>query len=180
VLNGFLQSLVGLYDYTQISQDPEGLVLFANGDRAAQAEVPRYDTGAWSLYEGTRESTLSYHQLVTGFLQNLCDRTNVTVYCDTALHFESDETEPPELKIVTTKARTKKPVVVKFTLSKMSRVTLWVDDTPINAYTLGYGTRTITWPTGRAKPGEIDVKLTATDLAGNKGSTEGIIQIVRK
>jgi hypothetical protein len=37
--------------------------------------VPRYDTGAWSLYDQYGESTLSYHELLTEFLQHLCQRT---------------------------------------------------------------------------------------------------------
>ena len=43
------------------------------------------DTGAWSLYQlGGAESDLSYHELLTGFLRNLCDRTATAVYCATA------------------------------------------------------------------------------------------------
>jgi hypothetical protein len=180
VLNGFLQSLVGLFDYTQISQDPEGLALFAAGDRAAQAQIPRYDTGSWSLYEGTRESDLGYHQLVTGFLDNLCQRTQTPVYCDTALSFQADETEPPVLHVRTSKARIRKPVPITFTLSKISRVSLWVDGVPIDAGSFSRGTHTMTWSTGRKKPGQIDVRLTGTDLAGNQGSVEKIVEIARK
>jgi hypothetical protein len=75
ILNGFIQALVGLYDYTQITQDPRGLALFEAGDAEARAEVPHYDTGAWSRYDQFTESTLSYHELLTEFLQHLCQRT---------------------------------------------------------------------------------------------------------
>ena len=51
ILNGFIQSLVGLYEYTSITKDPLGLQLFEAGDAEARAEVPHYDTGAWSLYD---------------------------------------------------------------------------------------------------------------------------------
>ncbi len=37
ILNGFIQSLVGLYDYTSITQDPLGLSLFEAGDAEARA-----------------------------------------------------------------------------------------------------------------------------------------------
>ncbi len=40
ILNGFIQSLVGLYDYTSITQDPLGLALFEAGDAEARAIVP--------------------------------------------------------------------------------------------------------------------------------------------
>ncbi len=75
ILNGFLQSLVGLYDYAAITKDPLGLQLFQAGDAEARAEVPHYDTGAWSLYDQREESDLSYHNLLTEFLQHLCQRT---------------------------------------------------------------------------------------------------------
>jgi D-glucuronyl C5-epimerase C-terminus len=75
ILNGFIQALVGLYDYTQITKDPAGLKLFEEGDAEARAEVPHYDTGYWSLYDQFGESNLNYHELLTEFLQHLCERT---------------------------------------------------------------------------------------------------------
>jgi D-glucuronyl C5-epimerase C-terminus len=75
ILNGFIQALVGLYDYTSITKDPLGLQLFEAGDAEARVQVPHYDTGAWSLYDQHSESTLNYHELLTEFLQHLCERT---------------------------------------------------------------------------------------------------------
>ena len=75
ILNGFIQSLVGLYEYTSITKDPLGLALFEAGDAEARAIVPQYNTGAWSLYDQYGESDLSYHELLTEFLQHLCERT---------------------------------------------------------------------------------------------------------
>jgi hypothetical protein len=75
ILNGFIQSLVGLYEYTAITHDPLGLALFEAGDAEARAEVPHYDTGGWSLYDQFGESNLNYHELLTEFLQHLCERT---------------------------------------------------------------------------------------------------------
>jgi D-glucuronyl C5-epimerase C-terminus len=74
ILNGFIQSLVGLYEYTAITKDPLGLKLFEAGDAEARAEVPHYDTGGWSLYDQFGESNLNYHELLTEFLQHLCER----------------------------------------------------------------------------------------------------------
>lgn len=76
ILNGFIQALVGLYDYTSITKDPLGLALFEAGDAEARAIVPLYDTGAWSLYDQFGESDLNYHELLTEFLQHLCERTS--------------------------------------------------------------------------------------------------------
>jgi len=75
ILNGFIQALVGLYDYTSITKDPLGLALFEAGDAEARALVPQYDTGAWSLYDQFGESDLNYQELLTEFLQHLCERT---------------------------------------------------------------------------------------------------------
>jgi D-glucuronyl C5-epimerase C-terminus len=75
ILNGFIQAVVGIYDYTQITKDPLGLKLFEEGDAEARAETPHYDTGAWSQYDQFSESNLNYHELLTEFLQHLCERT---------------------------------------------------------------------------------------------------------
>jgi hypothetical protein len=75
ILNGFIQALVGLYDYASATKDPLGLQLFDAGDAEARLEVPTYDTGAWSLYDQFSESDLNYHELLTEFLQHLCERT---------------------------------------------------------------------------------------------------------
>jgi D-glucuronyl C5-epimerase C-terminus len=75
VLNAFIQSLVGLYDFATLADDPTGRALFAAGDAEALVDVPHYDTGAWSLYDQSTESDLSYHELLEGFLKNLCART---------------------------------------------------------------------------------------------------------
>jgi hypothetical protein len=75
ILNGFIQALVGLYEYTSITNDPLGLALFQAGDAEARAEVPHYDTGGWSLYDQFGESSLNYHELLAEFLQHLCERT---------------------------------------------------------------------------------------------------------
>jgi len=75
ILNGFIQALVGLYDYTSITQDPLGLSLFEAGDAEARVLVPHYDTGAWSLYDQFGESNLNYHELLAEFLQHLCERS---------------------------------------------------------------------------------------------------------
>jgi hypothetical protein len=75
ILNGFIQALVGLYDFAAITKDPLGLALFEAGDAEARIEVPHYDTGAWSLYDQYGESSLNYHELLTEFLHHLCDRT---------------------------------------------------------------------------------------------------------
>ncbi len=75
IINGFIQSLNGLYDYAKLTGDPVGARLFEEGDAEARVEVPHYNTGAWSMYDQHVESNLNYHELLAEFLQDLCKRT---------------------------------------------------------------------------------------------------------
>jgi D-glucuronyl C5-epimerase C-terminus len=122
VLNGFLQATTGLYDFATLTGDAKARRLFKAGDKAARREVPRFDTGSWSLYSlGGRESDLGYHRLVRDFLDNLCDRTKVSVYCKTAKKFTNYQHQRVAVKVGTPKkARAKRPVTLGFSLSKIS------------------------------------------------------------
>src|SRR5437763_1831089 len=76
-----------------------------------------------AMSQGTGiEAPLSYHELVTGFLQQLCQRTSAPVYCVTGQHFTAYLTTPPALALVTQHARKNKPLSVRFSLSKYSHV----------------------------------------------------------
>ena len=119
VLNGFIQSLIGLYDYARLSGDPRGTALFEAAEPQARHEVPLYDTGAWSLYSrgsSTHESSLSYHDLLQGFLENLCKRTEREVYCTTAENFVAYESQPPVVAVTPKRLRGGKPGRVTFEL----------------------------------------------------------------
>jgi len=82
VLNGFTQALNGLHDFALLANDAEGRALFSVGEAELRAELPAYDTGAWSRYSLHTEADLSYHKLARDFLENLCTR------------LEEDETRP--------------------------------------------------------------------------------------
>jgi hypothetical protein len=86
VLNAFLQTLIGLYDYIKITGDQIAQVLFNAGNVAALRELPRYDTGKWAYYSlpGKEQSTYGYMSLVTGFLDGLCQRIGDPTYCSFA------------------------------------------------------------------------------------------------
>ena len=104
ILNAFLQSLIGLYDYAKLSGNQQAMQLFAAGNAQAEAELPRFDTGAWSLYQPGVEDDMNYPELVTGFLDQLCSRTSAPVYCTTAQHFHAYLKTPPVLSLLTTQA----------------------------------------------------------------------------
>jgi D-glucuronyl C5-epimerase C-terminus len=183
IINAFLQTLVGLYDFAQLSGNPTAAKLFAAGNAQAQAELPGFDTGAWSLYQPGIEDTLDYHQLVTGFLQQLCGRTAAPVYCTTAQDFQSDLTTPPALTQLTGKVRDKASFALRFRLSKISHVGVVVTDASdttvfATSASFGYGARSFTIPRIK-QPGPYGVVLTATDLAGNFARITGNLQVTR-
>jgi hypothetical protein len=186
VLNGFIQSLVGLFDYARLSGDPRGTALFQAAEPQARAEVPLYDTGAWSLYSrgsSTRESSLSYHDLLQGFLENLCERTDVEVYCTTAENFVAYKSQPPAVTVKPRRLRGGKPGRVRFELSKISNVTLKitrgskvVESRPFGV--VGYGKRTFGWDVPRRR-GDYTVQLDVRDLAGNPASAQAVVTVLK-
>jgi hypothetical protein len=180
IINAFLQSLIGLYDYAHVSGNAVAQQLFDAGDAEALAEVPHFNTGAWSLYQPGQEDALSYHQLVTGFLQELCSRTQASVYCTTANDFQKDLTTPPALTLMTHHSRVGVLTDVHFWLSKQSHVGIVevYKGTTIFATSavLGYGGNAFGLPTPR-RAGTYTVRLAATDLAGNFNRIVGTLSI---
>ena len=186
VINGFMQALVGLYDLGRIGNDDRARKLYADGERAARAELPTFDTGAWSLYSRgsvEHESDLSYHQLLRAFLRSMCNRTDDPVYCDTELRFAQYELEPPQLSLVTTRLRGGTEGKLRLRLSKISRVGLRVKRggrvvSIRSAVVLGHGTPFLRWPVPR-RAGEYDIELTAVDLAGNVSTAAGTVEVLK-
>jgi hypothetical protein len=181
IINAFLQSLIGLYDYAQVSGNAQAQQLFAAGNADAQAELSQFDTGAWSLYEPGSEDDLNYHDLVTGFLDQLCSRTHSPVYCTTAQHFHAYMKTPPVLGLLTTKAQAKRPFSLRFSLSKYSHVGVIISRPQrtflsTSAY-FGYGTDGVSVPP--LKAGAYQVVLAATDLPGNFTRVVGSLQVSR-
>jgi hypothetical protein len=182
IINAFLQTLIGLYDFGQVSGNATAKQLFARGNAEALTEVPQFDTGAWSLYQPGVEDSLDYHELVTGFLQQLCTRTGSPVYCTTAQRFTSYLTTPPMLTQLTQQARTGHSFALRFRLSKVSHVGIAVrrgSSTPLyTSASFGYGVHQFTVP-ALPTPGTYSVTLNATDLAGNNASVTGMMTVRR-
>jgi hypothetical protein len=168
VLNGFLQSLVGLHDFAAATKDGRAERLFTTGDRAARREIPRYDTGAWSLYaSGGAESDLGYHRLVRDFLQSLCERTRTAAYCGRARTFDRylhERTRVGFGGVGTVRAGA--DATIRFTLSKLSCVTLRVRRgeklVHVRKLVLPRGLRGLTYRPPRA--GRYSVQVQAVDL----------------
>lgn len=179
IINAFLQTLIGLYDYAKASGDAQAERLFTAGNGQAQAELPHFDTGAWSLYEPGLEDTLSYHELVTGFLTQLCQRTQAPAYCQTAARFKTYLHTPPAVTLLTQRATARRAFALRFRLSKVSHV----------GVVLLRGSRTLlatsaTFPHGVRRVsvagltrGTYAVHLAATDPAGNFQRTVGTLTV---
>jgi hypothetical protein len=180
VLNAQLQAIVSLLDYADATGDPGAAALADSMATAAQALLPRFDTGYWSLYElGGGEASLAYQRYVTQLLVKLAHRTQDPVWVDAAARFTGYIKEPPDIEPAPLDA----PVLVypepkdgyldtatvTFTLSKRSRVTLSAGGKATVA-TLKRGTNRLVWDPGALPPGTYRAQLTAVDLAGNRTS----------
>jgi hypothetical protein len=187
ILNGFVQSLVGLYDFAALTGDATARSLFDAGDLAARAEVPTFDTGAWSLYSRgsiSRESDLGYHTLLRDFLVQLCSRTATVQYCSASQHFTNYLKLPPVVEVQPRILRPKKSGKLRFKLSKISRVSVRVTRgatvvATINPGVLYRGTKSLAW-TAPKKTGTYGVTVTATDLAGNAASAAGEVEVQKR
>ncbi|PTL56541.1 D-glucuronyl C5-epimerase family protein [Paraconexibacter algicola] len=205
VLNGFVQSLIGLRDFATFANDDGGRALFADGEAQLRREVPAYDTGAWSMYSQARESDLGYHTLLRDFLRNLCGRLtddtaraaaaqaaggatatpavpDPALYCGTAERFTGYLRTRP---VVTLRAarparpRARRGVTVPYVLSKISTVTTRVTRAgrPVAGRTvrLGRGTQALRF-TPKA-PGSYAISVRAVDLAGNATIVSGAVKV---
>jgi D-glucuronyl C5-epimerase C-terminus len=185
IINGFVQSVVGLHDYAELSGNSRAQKLYATGNAEAQREVPTYDTGAWSLYSrgsSTHESDLNYHVLLRDFLNSMCDRTALAVYCNTARRFTDDLSTPPVVKIPAQRLVRNRYGFVRMRLDKISSLTLRITrgTTPITSRsvgTLAYGSHRLGWAVPNRR-GRYTVTIGARDLAGNTSSTSGVVKVV--
>jgi hypothetical protein len=185
VINAFLQSVIGLYDFAQSTGDPRAQALYESAEAEARVETPRYNTGAWSLYSLSRESDLGYHKLTRDFLTRLCDRLATPVYCDTAQAFTDQLSQPPSVAPLTRRIRGGKPAELKFRLSKISRVGVTIVDSSgrtvfATSAVVGYGDRFFTWSKTPTKAGIYTFRVSATDLAGNRAPVaEGPLRVLK-
>lgn len=130
VLNGHLQALTGLRDLAVLGGSRRALALYRSGEGAARVQLRRDDTGAWSRYsDGGAESTVAYHELVTGFLANLCDRGAGRRYCRASARFARYLHEPTRIAVrCARRPRARRATGLTVWISKRSSVRLTVLD----------------------------------------------------
>jgi hypothetical protein len=186
VLNGDMQTVISLYDYAAITGDAEAAAWAQDGAHAAAALLPKYDTGAWSLYQGSSEANLGYHDLMTLQLRQLALKTGNLAFRTYADRFAQYRVTAPVIAARIRRIGVLFPAVadsphgvvnVPAHLDKVSSLTLVVTDAGgkiVAAHRLGTqgrGRVTVGWDgrTGRraAAPGFYQLWLRATDLAGN-------------
>ena len=172
IFNAFLQSVIGLYDYSELTGDATARRLFARAEPEARREVPLSDTGDWSRYSfAGAESTSEYHELLREFLASLCSRLRRDVYCSAAKRYARYTTEPAELRLLGPGTATRgEATQVRFSLSKLSAVQLTITRRGKTVYdrvvTFRRGTGSFAW-TPRAT-GVHRVRLAAKELRTGK------------
>jgi hypothetical protein len=183
VLNAFAQALNGLWDTAKYAKSATARALYEAGRREIVRELPRYDTGAWSLYDGHYESSLSYHVLLRDFLRGLCDRGAGRALCAKADRFTLYLEQPPRVTLTSTDLVAGKPALVRFRLSKESRVGMTIRRggriVRSTSAVVPRGRHGYPWTVPKAT-GDYDVTLTARDLAGNASRRTQTVTVTRK
>ena len=179
VLNAQLQTIVSLLDYANASGNAEAAALAQQMNATAQALLPRFDTGDWSLYElRGAYATKEYELFVTNLLASLASRTQDPFWVDAAQRFHGYYYDPPQVT-----PGTPPPTLypqpqdgfldtaqISLTLSQNASVSLSAAG-KVTTYRLARGPHTITWtpPPGLA-PGTYPAQLSATNRAGRRST----------
>jgi hypothetical protein len=124
IFNAFLQSLIGLYDYSEATGDVRARKLFDDAEPEAREEVPLSDLGDWSRYNyAGHESSPDYHELLREFLQSMCSRRLGAIYCTYARRYRGYQTDPPVLTLNVPELTEKGDLTaIRFRISKLSAV----------------------------------------------------------
>ena len=179
VLNAQLQSAISIGDYASIASDAGAAALANRLIVASKTMLPRFDTGHWSRYSLGVASDLHYQDVVIGLLKTLATRTGDPAWMDAAQRFEIYETQPPlmtglsmtRLLYPRPKDGVRDNLVVRFFLSKVSKVELVVDGKAVNGYTWTGGWHAFRWAAADYGVGTHQVRLVARSLDGNPGAT---------
>ena len=176
ILNGFIQSLNGLFDYASLLEDEEGWRLFEAGRRRATWELPRYARRGWSMYSEYTESSLAYHELLRGFLAQLCTRLgnaemDPEPFCRYAGQFLLDVRRDPVIDITGGAGGR-----LRFTIDKPATVSVVVSR---GAFSHRVSTAMSSGPHSISvgRRGTFSVTISATDLAGNSATVTESVRI---
>jgi hypothetical protein len=181
VLNAQLQAIVSLLDYADATGDGEASALAQQMIVTAQALLPRFDTGDWSLYElGGAYATKEYQLFVTQLLAKLATRTQDPFWTDAAQRFHGYYYDPPQIT-----PGTPPPTLypqpqdgfldvaqIPLVLSQNASVSLSVAG-KVTTFRVARGQHTITWtPPADLAPGTYPAQLSATNRAGRRSTVK--------
>ena len=173
IFNAFLQSLIGLYDYSEATGDERARKLFDDAEPEAREELPLSDLGDWSRYNyAGHESSPDYHELLREFLQSMCSRRLGAPYCTYARRYRGYQTDPPVLELNVPELTQKGDLTaIRFNVSKLSAVEITISKGEKVALheiaTFSRGARSFLWrPRSR---GLYTVKLGAKELRTGLG-----------
>lgn len=184
VMNAFIQTLIGLYDYNKITGSPTAKRLFDAGVPEARRQVPHSDVGDWSRYSiGGSESTGEYHALLTEVLLSICNRTKDSVFCAYGRKYRSYGRDPAKISYAGPSSTTdEKLTYLRLSLSKLSAVEVKVYKGSTLAFhkvaTFRRGTRSFAWRPHSA--GSYSVRLGAKELrtgTGKRSSATGAVEV---
>ncbi|MEN3342807.1 MAG: hypothetical protein V7644_2211 [Actinomycetota bacterium] len=188
VLNAQLQTILSLLEYAGTSGDAAAAALAQQLGATAQALLPRFDTGDWSLYElGGGYAPRDYELYVTNLLAKLAAVTRDPVWAAASQRFHAYYYDPPRV----TQATPPAPIYpqprdgyldaasIQLTLSQRASVALAVAGR-MQTYRLSRGAHTLTWkpPTGLAA-GTYPVQVSAVSYAGRRSTAKLAPVVVR-
>ena len=182
--NAFLESLIGLWDYWTASGDRSARALWIRGDRQAKWELPRYDTGAWSVYSlGGAESDLDYHRVIRDFAQGLCERTKDDAYCVRAQRFDRYLYQPAKVAIAGPNVtRVKRPTRISIRTDKITCITVQIlrGDKVVHEPTWYFprGTHSFTWTPPRT--GTYRIHLLSRDLMSRRSHDDANLRVLSR
>lgn len=181
VLNAQLQSAISVAEYAELAGDGEAASFAAGLRSTAAALLPRFDTGYWSWYSLENESSLSYQRYVVSLLRRLGRETGEPFWTEAADRFALYETQPSELRVAGAPAPvypharndSHRSASIRFWVSKISDVTLFVDGTWRRAARVRGGWNELRWaPPASLRLGSLPVRVSARGLAGNRADIE--------
>ncbi len=175
VLNGELQTVVGLADYARLSGRRDARRVLRRTARGLAGSLEAWDTGAWTLYNsGGREATLHYHQLAADFAARACrQRIARKRFCRPARAFARYTREPPRLtirveRVVRTGRRVK--VVLRASKGASGRLVARGPRGSVQARAVDLGRRPVAVRFAAARSGRWRLTVSAVAVNGKRGT----------
>lgn len=184
VLNGELQTLVGLGDYARVSGSVSARRVLRRAAKRMRTQLPVWDTGAWTLYSaGGREATLHYHGLAATFARRVCLRRVAKGFCPAARRYARYTVEPPRLTVRAARvAKAGRTLRVQVRSSKLASGSVTVRGPRgvvlSQAVTAGRRTQTI-----RVVPrvrGRYRITLTGTAVNGRRDVARAAVKVKKR